>query len=1223
MFASNILHLVEICSLTLQNYFAFYLLPRKATIEKKKAKPVRRHTHVARKLSVLTGNTEVPSPSASPNPPAIVQAEKPHWRKERRHSFSGNLAEIVQLRSKAMTIQTNPPVSPRHGPVKAVDGKIGTNEQFAKHAHQTSEIGTYGSDKNNSYLEQIPPPSKIARRLLEILQACKSALDDRMAKDEEENTQNEERASSYQDLETLYNTCRKAVQSVLIFFLHKSLELANKNRHLEKLLPLVIEYQQVLFFTDMSEPDFFFLGLMQVLTKLLTDVARYGDKTNLSQTKERLVQHCLSVWDCVLMYQSHFLARFLSKESELNEKLRLIITKRSLFLQWLRKGGLAKAQTTFQNIFGKVWNERYVNEKATLREKFEKDRIQAKTQHENVLIYEGKLKLIPMNVMYGSGGAVIVKDLQSIEHARQLARQQQFYYRDLFSRNKWFELIVLKLRVQSALWLQMASLPWDEAWCIDFVEGPHRMRKILKRHTEFIRIYKANRRQFMQEYYSIHDSYYRRKNKQKAQKRKLNALTTPNNKTRSRYSLALLSNDSQNKVNSVFSSGEDESSNVDETSLEKSIGSSTEDQEFVEPNEFKHAEETSEVDGLETIEHEDGDDVGIEIEVEDEDEEEEEQFKDEYDEDDDQFAMVHQGAKVNRNRKNSTLRKRTSQVKKHEQEELEEDTHGESGFTAVTPPPPRTEDEEEEEEEEEDEENNEHKFETHLFLTNQDSQVRSNSKSTTSSQLLNHRSNQHNEAKKKVVPKRKAAKEEEDDDEDNDDYGDVGNDEAGADHGKWIEEYHLDDFVDSDEKNTQQEDYTLGNLLPFEQDKDTADAGTHKDEGTLGIVDRISRVLAPGDVFDPKRTYNCSTMSGLNEDHGIVLLCRTAMYFFYRIRIAPETGELKEIEPNLQNQVAFTTTFDMNEPELGPLLTVKKIRTMMDYLPSIKSNTAIDADDADLRDVSNSKNKGKLVVDKHKGGEATNHMELTEFDGLHENKEPLRYTYDSLREVYKRQYQLQQIAIEFFLLNGSNFLLIFPKRNERDLVFEEVQNADSFLQRRQRKNQQSEMQNLKTITSHQTSDTLHHIQAAQQRTRFQMVAETLGRTADNISVVTRRWENGHMSNFAYLMFLNTLAGRSYNDITQYPVFPWILRDYESEVLNLTNPLIYRDLSKPMGAQTEPRASEFKERFETWDDPTGKAPPWHYGSHYSCAAIVLYFLIRLEPFTKLIKNILYI
>ena len=38
--------------------------------------------------------------------------------------------------------------------------------------------------------------------------------------------------------------------------------------------------------------------------------------------------------------------------------------------------------------------------------------------------------------------------------------------------------------------------------------------------------------------------------------------------------------------------------------------------------------------------------------------------------------------------------------------------------------------------------------------------------------------------------------------------------------------------------------------------------------------------------------------------------------------------------------------------------------------------------------------------------------------------------------------------------------------------------------------------------------------------------------------VTQRWVRGEISNFQYLMSLNTLAGRSYNDLMQYPVFPW-------------------------------------------------------------------------------------
>lgn len=34
---------------------------------------------------------------------------------------------------------------------------------------------------------------------------------------------------------------------------------------------------------------------------------------------------------------------------------------------------------------------------------------------------------------------------------------------------------------------------------------------------------------------------------------------------------------------------------------------------------------------------------------------------------------------------------------------------------------------------------------------------------------------------------------------------------------------------------------------------------------------------------------------------------------------------------------------------------------------------------------------------------------------------------------------------------------------------------------------------------------------------------------------TQKWVQREMSNFDYLMMLNTIAGRTYNDLSQYPV----------------------------------------------------------------------------------------
>lgn len=48
------------------------------------------------------------------------------------------------------------------------------------------------------------------------------------------------------------------------------------------------------------------------------------------------------------------------------------------------------------------------------------------------------------------------------------------------------------------------------------------------------------------------------------------------------------------------------------------------------------------------------------------------------------------------------------------------------------------------------------------------------------------------------------------------------------------------------------------------------------------------------------------------------------------------------------------------------------------------------------------------------------------------------------------------------------------------------------------------------------------------------------RTVFKRSNLTELWKKRKISNFQYLMELNKIAGRTFNDIMQYPVFPWIL-----------------------------------------------------------------------------------
>lgn len=119
---------------------------------------------------------------------------------------------------------------------------------------------------------------------------------------------------------------------------------------------------------------------------------------------------------------------------------------------------------------------------------------------------------------------------------------------------------------------------------------------------------------------------------------------------------------------------------------------------------------------------------------------------------------------------------------------------------------------------------------------------------------------------------------------------------------------------------------------------------------------------------------------------------------------------------------------------------------------------------------------------------------------------------------------------------------------------------------------------------------------------------------------TDMWVRREISNFEYLMALNMSASRSYNDIAQYPIFPWVIKDYDSPELLLDDPEVYRDLRRPIGAQTLEGIQRAKETYKATagsaaDPSVQTLPPYHYSNPNSHMLSVLYFLVRLSPFTN--------
>ena len=126
------------------------------------------------------------------------------------------------------------------------------------------------------------------------------------------------------------------------------------------------------------------------------------------------------------------------------------------------------------------------------------------------------------------------------------------------------------------------------------------------------------------------------------------------------------------------------------------------------------------------------------------------------------------------------------------------------------------------------------------------------------------------------------------------------------------------------------------------------------------------------------------------------------------------------------------------------------------------------------------------------------------------------------------------------------------------------------------------------------------------------------------------WIIDKISTYQYLLYINKFSSRSFNDINQYPIFPWIFRESSLGSYRNRNKIPkYRDLRYPisMKGNTIDWEKEYKEKedieefFESSKEMCIKHPS-HFSSHYSTKGSLLSFFVRISPYTKeqiILKN----
>ena len=353
-----------------------------------------------------------------------------------------------------------------------------------------------------------------------------------------------------------------------------------------------------------------------------------------------------------------------------------------------------------------------------------------------------------------------------------------------------------------------------------------------------------------------------------------------------------------------------------------------------------------------------------------------------------------------------------------------------------------------------------------------------------------------------------------------------------------------------------------GNHTPLSLTPGRSDGGSdmRQVQGDVSGYERVLRLLEPGDEENIFGIYICARISGLDRHDGIAVVCKNNMYVMASF-IINNNGEVEEIETG-PDPVSFYAHMVPIPTDNGSL------DVSLNILPLDKKGSGTGGGGSSSMTPAGGNGSNDASSDRNRAPQA------------------YKIVLDEVVDMYKRKYQLQDVGMEIFNTNGWNSLLVFEEESDRDEVYNH-------------------------ITSKMTAHSNAPRGAAVSDPRMQVKE----RGGSFQKAVMKRWINCEISNFTYLMYLNTCAGRSFNDLTQYPVFPWILSSYDGDRLDLSNPSSYRDLTKPMGALGQRRAEQFQVRYESWDDPSGVVPQFHYGTHYSSAATVLYYLVRLEPFTR--------
>lgn len=190
-----------------------------------------------------------------------------------------------------------------------------------------------------------------------------------------------------------------------------------------------------------------------------------------------------------------------------------------------------------------------------------------------------------------------------------------------------------------------------------------------------------------------------------------------------------------------------------------------------------------------------------------------------------------------------------------------------------------------------------------------------------------------------------------------------------------------------------------------------------------------------------------------------------------------------------------------------------------------------------------------------------------------------KWELQSVKEVIKKPYRKSLQAIEIYFHNGKSAFL----------CFKDSQNINGFF---------SLLLKILKKNSNLQFDVIEKPEVYFAERKFNEI-----------------WEAGNLSNFEYLMLLNKYSGRSFHNLMQYPVFPWVLNNYSDPKINLHDEYSYRQLDCTIAGVSSPKRQAADEVWK-YLNKTNAANHYQFKSPYLSGKIVIEYLARIEPYSSL-------